>query len=136
MVLFTCDKDGYYWCCRRDARSDSPAKMPGLPYDPTMSLRWFVAIVGAVMAVAAAVLLFMPFSSAESVPCGNALSVNTSRAQSVDTFETIRHQPHDYAQACLSSAATRRSWGFVLGAVGLISVAGAVLVRQPVRARE
>lgn len=98
-----------------------------------ISPRVFIGAVGAVSVLIAAFLLFMPFSVAESVPCGNAVSVNTSRAFEVDTFEASRGRPSGLTPICRIRAESKRTWGFVLGGVGLVAAAGALLVRVPSR---
>jgi hypothetical protein len=92
--------------------------------------RAFIAGVGVVAVLIAAFLLFVPFS-ADGVSCGNAVSVDTSRAAGVDKFERIRGNDSTLLASCTGSASTRRTSGFVLGGIGAVAAAGALLVRVP-----
>lgn len=100
-----------------------------------VSLRVFAGIVSAVMIIAAGLALLLPIDVAESVSCGPAVAVDTSRAAGVDRFENVRpdfiggRPDSNLAGACQSAASSRRAWAIPAGILGVVVLAGVVLVR-------
>lgn len=106
-----------------------------------MSLRSFAGMVAALMIVAAGLALMLPINIAGRVSCGPAVNVDASRAASVDRFENLRpdftgdRPDSDLAAECESAAASRRGWAIPSGIVGIVVLAGVLLVRTPQRQR-
>lgn len=106
-----------------------------------MSLRLFAGMVAAVVILVAGAALFLPINVAESVPCGTAASLDTKPAFMADhTNELSRTMTGgenmaatDHVGDCRSAAAARKTWAIPLAGLGVIVLAGAVLVRTPQR---
>jgi hypothetical protein len=110
-----------------------------------MTVRRLILIVGGVLLLAGVIGLLTPVSISDgngnSIGCGNAVATDLSAARSANDKSVanipILSQvvPHtDYVAQCQSSVGSRRTWTIPLTAVGIIAVAGALLVRRPLGA--
>lgn len=106
-----------------------------------MTLRRMLLAVGAVLLIAGVIGLLVPVSVSDgnggSIGCGNAVATDLSAARQADnkTGANIpivnQFVPHtDYAAQCQSSVGGRRAWTIPLTVIGIIGVAGALLVRR------
>jgi hypothetical protein len=106
-----------------------------------MTARRLVAAVGAVLLLAGVIGLLVPVSVSDanggSVPCGTGIAADLSPAKSANERNganiPILNQviPHtDFVAQCESSLSTQRSWSIPLSLVGMVGIAGALLVRR------
>jgi hypothetical protein len=106
-----------------------------------MTLRRLIIAVGAVLLLAGVIGLLTPVSVSDgngaSIGCGNAVATNLSAARNANERSVanipILNQfvPHtDYVAQCQSSVGSRRAWTIPLAVVGIIGIAGALLVRS------
>jgi hypothetical protein len=106
-----------------------------------MTVRRLIIAVGAVLLLAGVIGLLVPVSVSDgngsSIGCGNAIATDLSAArQANDKSEAnipIVNQfvPHtDYVAQCQSSVGGRRAWTIPLAVVGIVGIAGALLVRR------
>ncbi len=106
-----------------------------------MTVRRLIIGMGAVLLLAGVIGLLMPVSISDgngnSIGCGNAVATDLSAARSANDKSVanipILNQvvPHtDYVAQCQSSVGSRRMWSIPLAAVGVIAVAGALLMRR------
>ncbi|MBV8928301.1 MAG: aminopeptidase [Mycobacteriaceae bacterium] len=107
-----------------------------------MTLRRLVLLVGAVLLIAGVVALLVPVTvsggsggSSESVGCGNAVASDLSAARSADDRSggnvPVLNQfiPHsNYVADCQSALSHRRAWSIPLAVIGVLGVAGGLLV--------
>jgi len=98
-----------------------------------------------VLLLAGVIGLLAPVSISDgngnSIGCGNAVATDLSAAHSANDKSLanvpILNQviPHtDYVAQCESSVGSRRMWTIPLAVVGIVAVAGALLVRRSARA--
>ncbi len=110
-----------------------------------MTVRRLILIVGAVLLLAGVIGLLTPVSISDgngnSIGCGNAIATDLSAARgandkSVANIPILSQVvPHtDYVAQCQSSVGSRRTWTIPLTAVGIVAIAGALLVRRPLGA--
>ena len=110
-----------------------------------MTVRRLILIVGAVLLLAGVIGLLTPVSISDgngnSIGCGNAIATDLSAARGANDKSVanipILNQvvPHtDYVAQCQSSVGSRRTWTIPLTAVGIVAIAGALLVRRPLGA--
>lgn len=106
-----------------------------------MTVRRLIIAVSAVLLLAGVIGLLVPVTVSNSnggtVSCGNGLASDLSGARNANDRNganiPILNQiiPHtDFVAACESSLSGRRSWAIPLAVLGLVGVAGAVLVRR------
>ena len=106
-----------------------------------MTARRLIVVVGAVLLLAGVIGLLVPVSVSDgngsSIGCGNAVATDLSAARqtndkSVANIPIVNQiVPHtDYVAQCQSSVGGRRAWTIPLVVVGIIGVAGALLVRR------
>lgn len=83
----------------------------------------------------------IPDGNGNSIGCGNAVATDLSAARSAEQKSVasvpILNQviPHtDYVAQCQSSVGGRRAWTIPLTAVGIIAIAGALLMRRSAHA--
>jgi hypothetical protein len=111
-----------------------------------MTVRRFIIAVGAVLLLVGVIWLLVPVSVSDgnggSIKCGNAVATDLSaarnaNAQSVANIPIINQfVPHtDYVAQCESSVGQRRMWTIPLAVVGVLAIAGALLVRGQGAAR-
>jgi hypothetical protein len=110
-----------------------------------MTVRRLIIAVGAVLLLAGVIGLVVPVSVSDSnggsVACGNAVAADLSAARSANDRNganipiVSQLLPHtDYVAQCQSAVSGRRSWTIPLTVIGVISIAGALLVRRPAAA--
>ena len=106
-----------------------------------MTARRLIVVVGAVLLLAGVIGLLVPVSVSDgnggSIGCGNAVATDLSPAQQANNHSVAsvpivnQFVPHtDYVAQCQSSVGGRRAWTIPLVVVGIIGVAGALLVRR------
>jgi hypothetical protein len=106
-----------------------------------MTVRRLILGVAAVLLVAGVIGLLVPVSVSDgngsSIGCGNAVVADLTAARnandkSVASIPIVNQfVPHtDYVALCESSLGSRRAWTIPLTVVGLIGIAGALLVRR------
>src|SRR5580693_1166679 len=106
-----------------------------------MTVRRLIIAVGAVLLLAGVIGLLVPVSVADgngrSIGCGNAIATDLSAARqandkSVANIPIVNQfVPHtDYVAQCQSSVGGRRAWTIPLAVVGIVGIAGALLVRR------
>jgi hypothetical protein len=106
-----------------------------------MTVRRLILGVAAVLLVAGVIGLLVPVSVSDgngsSLGCGNAVVADLTAARnangkSVANIPIVNQfVPHtDYVALCESSLGSRRTWTIPLTVVGLIGIAGALLVRR------
>ncbi|BBZ43579.1 aminopeptidase [Mycobacterium parmense] len=106
-----------------------------------MTVRRMIIAVGAVLLLAGVIGLLVPVSVSDgnghSIGCGNAVVEDLSSARNANNNSVanvpILNQvvPHtDYVSQCQSSVGSRRAWTIPLTVVGLLAVAGPMLVRR------
>ena len=111
-----------------------------------MTVRRLIIAVGAVLLLAGVIGLLTPVSisdgSGNSISCGNAVATDLSAARNANDKSVanipILNQvlPHtDYVAQCQSSVGGRRAWTIPLAVVGIVAIAGALLVRRGEGAR-
>ena len=111
-----------------------------------MNLRRMILLLGAVALVAGVIGLLVPVSIAgpnnDSVGCGNGFAADLSAAQQADNNNPanlpIINQvlPHtNYVTQCQSALSGRRSWTIPVAVIGLVAVAGSVLMGSRAGAR-
>ncbi|OBG78755.1 aminopeptidase [Mycobacterium sp. E2462] len=111
-----------------------------------MTLRRLIIGVGAVLLLAGVIGLLAPVSISDgnghSIGCGNAVATDLSSARSANNNSVanvpILNQvvPHtDYVAQCQSSVGSRRTWTIPLTILGILGIAGALLVRREGAAR-
>jgi hypothetical protein len=111
-----------------------------------MTVRRLVLALGAVLLIAGVIGLLVPVSISDgngnSIGCGNALVADTQNARNA-TQQTnnqtganipvvgsfVPHSP-DYVAQCQSAVGGRRAWTIPLTVIGIIGVAGSLLVRR------
>lgn len=111
-----------------------------------VTLRRLIIGVGAVLLLAGVIGLLAPVSVSDgnghSIGCGNAVATDLSAARNANNNSVanvpILNQvvPHtDYVAQCQSSVGGRRTWTIPLTILGIIGIAGALLVRRDGAAR-
>ncbi|MDX6502208.1 MAG: hypothetical protein QOG23_5468 [Blastocatellia bacterium] len=106
-----------------------------------MTVRRLILGVAAVLLVAGVIGLLMPVSVSDgngsSLGCGNAVVADLTAARNANDKSVAnipivnQFVPHtDYVALCESSLGSRRTWTIPLTVVGLIGIAGALLVRR------
>jgi hypothetical protein len=116
-----------------------------------MNARLIIMLAAAVALVAGVVLLLIPVSATSpggrSLACGNGFSTTDflvqapSRQEMAADIAAAQGRPDlakktlldVYSDACAGSLGVRRGVGFGLAGVGVLGLAGALLVRRPVR---
>lgn len=112
-----------------------------------MTVRRLVLVVAAVLLAVGVIALLVPVSISDgnggNVGCGNAVSADLAGAREANS-KTVANVPilnqvvphTDYVAQCQSSVSQRRAWSIPLAVIGVIGVAGALLVgnRGAVRA--
>jgi hypothetical protein len=104
-----------------------------------MNVRRLILLVGAVVLLVGVIGLLMPVSvlgpDNGSVGCGNGLVQDLSAARQVDQRnpanlpilnEVIPHT--DYVSQCQSAVSSRRAWTIPAAVVGLVVIAGSLVV--------
>ena len=105
-----------------------------------MSVRRLILLVGAVALIAGVVGLLVPVSvsgtNGDKIGCGNAIAPDLSAAREADDKNLanvpILNQivPHtNYVAECEAAVSHRQAWSIPLAAVGVIAIAGSLLVR-------
>lgn len=104
-----------------------------------MTARRLILAVGAVLLVVGVIALLVPVSTSDgnggSIGCGNALSADLSAAREANS-KTVANVPilnqvvphADYVAQCQSAVSQRRAWSIPVAVIGVIVVAGALLV--------
>lgn len=111
-----------------------------------MTVRRLIIAVSAVLLLAGVIGLLVPVTVSNSnggtVSCGNGIVSDMSHARSANDTSVanipILNQivPHtDFVAVCQSSLSSRRMWTIPLTVLGVIGIAGAMLVRRNDRAR-
>ena len=106
-----------------------------------MTVRRLIIGVGAVLLLAGVIGLLTPVSVSDgnghSIGCGNAFATDLSAARNANDNSVanvpILNQvvPHtDYVAQCQSAVGSRRTWTIPLAVVGIIVIAGTLLVRR------
>ena len=108
-----------------------------------MTVRRLILGVAAVLLVAGVIGLLVPVSvsvsdgNGSSIGCGNAVVADLTAARNANDKSVAnipivnQFVPHtDYVAQCQSSVGGRRAWTIPLAVVGIIGVAGALLVRR------
>jgi hypothetical protein len=106
-----------------------------------MTLRRLILGLAAVLLIAGVIGLLVPVSVSDgngnSLGCGNAVVADLTAARNANDKSVanipIVNQivPHtDYVALCESSLGSRRAWTIPLTVVGLLGIAGALLVRR------
>jgi hypothetical protein len=106
-----------------------------------MTLRRLILGVAAVLLVAGVIGLLVPVSVSDgngsSLGCGNAVVADLTAARNANDKSVAnipivnQFVPHtDYVALCESSLGSRRAWTIPLTVVGLVGIAGALLVRR------
>ncbi len=106
-----------------------------------MTVRRLVLGVAAVLLLAGVIGLLVPVSVSDgngsSIGCGNAVVADLTAARnandkSVASIPIVNQfVPHtDYVALCESSLGSRRTWTIPVTVIGLIGIAGALLVRR------
>lgn len=105
-----------------------------------MTMRQLIMLAGVVVLIAGAIGLLTPVSVSDgdqgSIGCGNAVVADLSGARAAND-KTVANipilnevLPHtDYVARCESSLSSRRSWSIPVAVIGVLVVAGALLVR-------
>ncbi|MBI2701885.1 MAG: aminopeptidase [Mycobacterium sp.] len=106
-----------------------------------MTVRRLIIAVGAVLLVAGVIGLLVPVqvsnSNGGTVSCGNGLATDLSGARAANDRnganipilnEIIPHT--DFVAQCESAVSSRRMWTIPLTVIGIVGVAGALLVRR------
>ncbi len=106
-----------------------------------MTVRRLLIGLGAVLLLAGVIGLLAPVSVSDgnghSVGCGNAVATDLSAARSANDSGVanipILNQvvPHtDYVAKCQSEVGGRRAWTIPLAVIGIVVIAGALLVQR------
>ena len=106
-----------------------------------MTVRRLILGVAAVLLVAGVIGLLVPVSVSDgngsTLGCGNAVVADLTAARNANDKSVAnipivnQFVPHtDYVALCESSLGSRRTWTIPLTVVGLIGIAGALLVRR------
>lgn len=106
-----------------------------------MTLRRLIIAVGAVLLVAGVIGLLVPVSVSNSnggsTSCGNGFATDLSAARNANNSNganiPILNQviPHtDFVAQCESAVSSRRMWTIPLVVIGIVGIAGALLVRR------
>ena len=95
-----------------------------------MTVRRLVLGIAAVLLVVGVIALLVPVSISDgnggSIGCGNAVAADLSGARVPILNEVVPHT--DYVAQCQSSVSQRRAWSIPLAVIGVLGVAGALLV--------
>jgi hypothetical protein len=105
-----------------------------------VTVQRLIIAVGAVLLLAGVIGLLVPVSVSDSnggsVACGNAIVTDLSAARSANDRNganiPVLNQliPHtDYVAQCQSSVSSRRAWTIPMAVIGVIAIAGALVVR-------
>jgi len=105
-----------------------------------VTVRRLIIAVGAVLLVAGVIGLLVPVSVSNSnggtVSCGNGIATDLNGARNANDNNganiPILNQlvPHtDFVAQCESSLSSRRMWAIPLAVIGVIGIAGALVVR-------
>lgn len=122
---------------------DTGVHSPADPRGTSMSLKRFAAIVGAVLAVAGIVLLSTSTSAASPLTgwqlnCGSVFSSNVDQVRHDANVDDLANglaglpgedQPMSGVQACEDALGTRGLIGWLIGGLGVLVLAGALLIR-------
>ncbi|MEE6177804.1 aminopeptidase [Mycobacterium sp. 050134] len=106
-----------------------------------MTVRRLIIAVGAALLLAGVIGLLVPVSvtdfNGHSVGCGNAVAEDLSEARNANNTSVanvpILNQivPHtDYVAQCESAVGSRRTWTIPLAVVGIIAIAGPLLMAR------
>lgn len=111
-----------------------------------MSPRAFAAVAASALIVVAAFLLLTSVTATTqaggTAPCGSALSPSNDDGRKLSDSADVGnglnqlagtgiYRPNQYAgfqAACADAVSTRSTWGWVVGGVGVVALAGALLV--------
>ncbi|OBK17273.1 aminopeptidase [Mycobacterium asiaticum] len=106
-----------------------------------MTVRRLILAVGAVLLLAGVIGLLVPVkvsnSNGGTISCGNGIvsdlsgarSANNGSVASIPVLNEI--VPHtDYVAVCESSLSSRRAWAIPLAVIGLVAIAGSLLVQR------
>jgi hypothetical protein len=105
-----------------------------------MTARRLIIAMGAVLLLAGVIGLLVPVTVSNSnggtVSCGNGIATDLSGARSANNENganiPILNQliPHtDFVAQCESSVSSRRTWTIPLAVIGIIGIAGALVLR-------
>ena len=104
-----------------------------------MTVRRLVLGIAAVLLAVGVIALLVPVSISDgnggSIGCGNAVAADLSGAREANS-KTVANVPilnevvphTDYVAQCQSSVSQRRAWSIPLAVIGVLGVAGALLV--------
>lgn len=106
-----------------------------------MTVRRLIIVIGAVLLLAGVIGLLAPVSISDgnghSIGCGNAVATDLSAARDANNTSVanipILNQvvPHtDYVAQCQHAVSSRRTWTIPLAVVGIIAIAGTLLMRR------
>ncbi len=106
-----------------------------------MTVRRLILAVGAVLLLAGVIGLLAPVSISDgnghNIGCGNGIATDLSSARNANDNSVanipILNQvvPHtDYVAQCQSAVGSRRTWTIPLAVIGIIAIAGALLMRR------
>jgi hypothetical protein len=106
-----------------------------------MTVRRLIFGVAAVLLVAGVIGLLVPVSVSDgngsSIGCGNAVVADLTAARNANDKSVAnipivnQFVPHtDYVALCESSLGSRRTWTIPVTVIGLVGIAGALLVRR------
>ena len=107
-----------------------------------MTVRRLITAVGAVLLLAGVIGLLVPVSTSDGngnfISCGSAIAPDTSAANNANDKNganiPILNQflPHtDFVAQCNSSVHNRQMWTIPLAVIGVLGIAGSLLVRRP-----
>jgi hypothetical protein len=109
----------------------------------------FTKLAGAILVIVAGWLLFSTVNATTpaggTVACGNALSPDNADGQEKSRHTAVsngltalsgvgQYQPDQYQgyqAACAGALDIRSTWGYVVGGIGVLTVAGGFVVRRP-----
>jgi hypothetical protein len=106
-----------------------------------VTVRRLIIAVGAVLLLAGVIGLLVPVSTSDgngnSISCGSAIAPDSSAARNANDKNganiPILNQiiPHtDFVAQCNSSVHSRQIWTIPLAVIGVLGIAGALLVRR------
>ena len=108
-----------------------------------MNLKSFLALASGIGFVAGCLLLLLPINiDAKDGPyqirCSQPFSLDLDHARSLDQQNRggYNASPTDYVGECKSSATFRKALGTPIAIVGLVVLAGALLVKTPTASRQ
>jgi uncharacterized protein (UPF0333 family) len=106
-----------------------------------MTVRRLILLVGAVALAAGVMALLVPVSvsgtNGNTISCGNAVASNLNAAREADggSLQNIpvisQLVPRTNENYCQTSLSHRRAWSIPLAVIGVVVLAGALVVRGP-----